>query len=383
MKHYLFTLFLTFTLAPLISFAQTRVFDETLILSDSEKIQIEDALKKLPGRNQVHLAQNFDGKEPLQYVSETYQDALFGGVEGFGTDGLMIAYNVQDNSFFILSGTKWTHQIEADENQSIINEILMPAFSEKNYAEGLLEAIARIGQIYKENSTFRMSDDLKDRTLVFADETGNFSRSLGTEITELLESQGVNDDEHVIYVRISSFDPLEYNQKFGRNHQNQLSAYYNISEDMYYQYSREIHKHLFTYEEYSNLYQTTEETRPYMTLVCIYGDELYLLSNWEKFIEVESSIGQSHTRTLANHLGDMYKDYAGVGSEEAGIKRIVEKVVQLSRREIEATRNLNRPSMLSLAWFNHMGRAAITIFVMLVVLGFVVWIVFKLRKRSE
>ncbi|MEQ9412538.1 MAG: TPM domain-containing protein, partial [Cyclobacteriaceae bacterium] len=126
------------TLGAVDAYANSRnsVFDETGLLTATEKEQVEVALRQLQ-ISHIHLADDFDGQRPHDFARKIYNEVLFFELPPERND-LVIVYSVADNVFEIYSGTKWTHILEEDEKQLIINELLIPAFANGRYAEGLL-----------------------------------------------------------------------------------------------------------------------------------------------------------------------------------------------------------------------------------------------------
>ncbi|HNP19019.1 MAG TPA: TPM domain-containing protein [Fulvivirga sp.] len=355
--------------------AFTRITDDTGLLSDLEKVRVEEALKKLPGVSHVYLAQNFDGKKSFDFALYNYTDILYNGVAP-GSNGFLLVYSVQDKIFDMWHGSRYTHRIEEQEKETIINQYLVPAFAEGHYAEGLVEALDYVRRIIKENSTLLMSDEMQDPSLRFFDETGQLSNVLSESIQNFLKVNGVIRDEHNLYIRNSTFDPNDYDPDYIAS--SALSVSYDRQDDLYAQYAQQIYQTLFKDEH--NYFQVGTRKKPDLTLICLFGDKLYLETNWEQFIEVESTTLNSHTRTLSNYFEAMYADYVAVGRNEAGIMLLLKKVTQLSRGEIEGNDSDLQPTMFSAAWFNNPFNLIATIAAVLF-LCMILFFAFSIKKR--
>ncbi|MEQ8361580.1 MAG: hypothetical protein RIF39_01840 [Cyclobacteriaceae bacterium] len=221
-----------------------------------------------------------------------------------------------------------------------------------------------------------MSEEVRNQDLKFVDEPGLLNHSLSREIEEYLSNNKVINEEHIIYIRNCNFKGKVFDPHYSPYHAEGPSDL----DDINYVYARQIYNVLFN--DQLNRFQVGDRERPDLTLICIFEDEFYLLTNWEQFLEVQPSSGGAHVRTLSDYLGWMYEDYVDVGQEEAGIKQILNKVVALSRKEIEPLRSEFKPPMFSLAWFNNPSRLAMVIFGFIVLLLLALGGLVMIRRRK-
>jgi hypothetical protein len=135
------------------------------------------------------------------------------------------------------------------------------------------------------------------------------------------------------------------------------------------------------FKDFRNKFQVGNREAPDLTLICIFRDEFFLITNWEQFLEVEPGVEEAHIRTLSDYLGWMYDDYVHVGRETAGIKRLVKIVVKLSSKEIEPLRSEFKPSLFSLAWFSNTIRLMTAVFGLVVFALIVLMILHKIKNR--
>jgi len=351
-----------------------KVYDETGLLTTSEKEEVERQLASLR-LSHIHLADDFEGLRPIDFAYNTFKEVFYNRTP-IGNEGFVIVYSAVDMVFEIYTGTKWTYAIEETEKLMIINEVLLPAFVSGNAAEGLLEAIVKVNEIFIENNTYPISEELVNQNLTLVDESGLLDTSLSEEIKEYLASRNVTDEEHIIYVRSSSFKGEDFDPHYSPYHGEGAS----VLDDINYVYAKQVYDKLF--KDRRNRFQVGNREKPDLTLLFIFDDEFYLLTNWEQFLDVQLG-GDDHVRTLTDYLGWMYDDYIGVGSEEAGIKRIVKIVVELSRNEIEPLRGELKPPFFSLAWLNNRLVLMLVIFGAIVLMLIAIMSVSAIRKRNR